>query len=123
MPELVPDPASIEDDDEDVIPLSVLRDRLQLDPALTFDDFANVDDGVITSEEADNEHSQSTNVELISSKEAMERLRDLQRFFMSRENTQDGEFESLSKLETAILKQTVSFRQFCISDFFHAVDN
>ena len=52
----------------------------------------------------------------------VEFLTDLQRCFMSRKNTPDEDFKSLSKLETAILKQTVSFRQFCISDLFHAVD-
>ena len=64
----------------------------------------------------DNVDAQSTNVE------AMEKQRDLQCFLMSCKNTLDGDFEGLSKLEAAILKQTVSFRQFCISDLFHAVD-
>ena len=48
----------------------------------------------------DNIDAQSTNVKV------MEKQRSLQRCFMSRENTLDGDFESLSKLEAAILKQS-----------------
>ena len=43
----------LEDDDEeeDLIPLSILRERLQLPETLTFDDYVSVDDDLLSSEE------------------------------------------------------------------------
>jgi len=68
-------------------------------------------------EEKDDEDI-SENSEVISTKDALQKIRDLQRFFMSKENTKDVDFDYLSKLESAILIRNINFKQHLISDFF-----
>ena len=134
--------------DEDDIPLSVLRDRLQLDPTLTFADYLNVDSELATSEteseasimaalhgkddggvdeESDGEDpdeapgvSAASQIP-ISTSEALQKVRDLQLYFSQLENVTDTSFSHLSSLEAYLLKKSVSFQQPTIMQFFSRV--
>ena len=133
------------EDDKD-IPLSVLHQRLHLDPSLTFEDYLNINRDVITSEfeseedimaavqsqtnineeaSEDNEDDiEATHEEPppISTNEALQKVRDLQRYFMTQQNTKDDDFSKLSELESVILKKSSLFSQTAITNFFHPCD-
>ena len=101
-------PNEIEIEDEDDIPLSVLRERLQLDSTLTFADYLNIDNDLATAQvdteetifaslrngdtedaddnESDDEESAVPIQKTISTSEALAKIRELESYFSQLEN-------------------------------------
>ena len=130
-------------EDEDDIPLSVLRDWLNLDPSLNFSDYLNIDQDLATSEtdteecilaslsshtaevdeDEEEEEVEVENVEgqsdsIISTSDALSRIRELQNYFTNIENANDDHFCNLAAMEIVLLKRTASFTQSTITSFF-----
>ena len=122
-------------DDEDDIPLAILRERLNLDSALNFNDYLNVDRDLATSD-TDSEESiwaslngQSPDVEEedlreevsatpLTTSDALARIHELQTFFTKMENVDDDHFRSLAAIETLLMKRTSLLSQPVITSFF-----
>jgi hypothetical protein len=124
-------------DDEDEIPLSILQQRLNLQTSLTFDDYINVDEHVITSEAMSEEDilSEATSVTLpqpsdsqedeeevevpiCSMSEAKVHLQELRRYFFSQNSTCDADIDFLHRLDSALMKNSSTFRQSTIESYF-----
>ena len=129
-------------DDEDDIPLSVLRERLCLPESMTFEDYVNVDNDLATDEvlteeailsslrpqaaatqneeEEDDEDEEGATTEksVCSLADAKAYLQEIRRFLESREHTTDFDFRTVSSLESSLL-QNIAYRQKSIHDFFH----
>ena len=129
------------EDDEDTIPLSVLRERLRLPETMTFEDYVNVDNDVQAHEELteedilaslqsteipfdeeeededDNDGSHFIENRVCAATDAKHYLTELRRFFEYRAITSDVEFSSIAKLESSLLKN-VNNNQTSIQDYF-----
>ena len=125
------------DEDEDSIPLSILRERLQFPETMTFEDYVGVDDAVQTDEaltesdilaelrstdvdeeeEEDNPDDLEPEERICSLADAKMYLQEVRRFFESRQQTTDIDFTSICKLESALIKN-IATKQTTIGDFF-----
>ena len=124
-----------DEEDNDNIPLSVLRSRLHLPDSLTFEDYVSVDDCLETSEalteatiiseltsepdpvEEDEEEEEETVEEICSLSDAKKKLQEIRHYFFSCQSTSDADFSSLHHLESTLCNLTVT-RQSYINDFF-----
>ena len=136
--------ADEEEEEEDLIPLSVLRERLLLPESMTFDDYVSVDDNLLTFEqmtetdllmeiaasnrdEEEEEEEQDDdggdgqqdngNSQICSQSEARTFIEELRKYFESKAQTSDITFSSINQLESAVTK-CVNLRQPIINDFF-----
>ena len=125
-----------------MIPLSILRERLQLPESMTFEDYVRVDDDVqaheeITEmdimaelqsgsvnneqveeeEEEEEENVAAENVRVCSHSEARQYVHELRRFFEASAKTTDSDFLMISKLELTLMTN-LSQRHMSINDFF-----
>ena len=123
---------------EGMIPLSVLRERLQLPESMTFDDYVRVDDelqahedlteadivaelqsdSVVNAieEEEEEEEENAEVVQICSHAEAKRHLHELRKFFEASSRTSDLDFSNINKLELSLLKN-VTQRQTSIQDY------
>ena len=128
------------DDDEDDIPLAVLRERLRLPETMTFDDFVNADSDLATDEvlteadiiaslrpnqqtsqiEEEEEEEEETHLEnpVCSLADAKAHLQEVRRYLETCSHTSDFDFRSISVLESFLL-QSIAQKQKSILDFFH----
>ena len=136
-PEVDPTTDDDAEDPDDDIPLSVLRERLQLDPSLSFNDYLNVDRELATgqteteesifaalrdedNEQNDESEDESTEPESVSmsTSEALVRVRELLSYFTRLDNARQTDFLHLSEMEAFLLKRSCSQRQSVITHFF-----
>ena len=129
-------------DDEDDIPLAVLRERLSLPETMTFEDYINVDSDLATEEvltedelfaslrttpqttqgkeeeeEEEDEENQTENP-VCSLADAKVHLQEVRRYLETCSHTSEIDFRSISALESSLL-QTFAQKQKSIRDFFH----
>ena len=137
-PDVDPTTVAEAEDPDDDIPLSILRERLHLDPSLSFDDYLNVDQDLATGqteteesifaslrespeEENENESDEETTdteAPSMSTFDALNRVRELQSYFTRLENARQSDFLHLSEMEAFLLKQSCLQRQSVITNFF-----
>ena len=128
-------------DDEDDIPLSVLRERLNFPASLSLEDYMDVDQNLVTSEtvteesirddllaaasgqeeeEEDGDDEPESTKPVCSSADAKHYLEEIRRFFESRAMTDDDDFSAINRLDNSLFKNS-KLRQCTISDFFPAL--
>ena len=130
------DDCDTEDPDDDI-----LRERIQLDPSLTFTDYLNVNREVATGETETeesilvslrgslNEENEEQNDEFadestepeapsMSNSEDLMQVREPQSYFTKLENARQEDFPHLSAMEMFLLKQSCSNHQSSITNFF-----
>ena len=117
---------SNDDEEDDLIPLSVLRERLNFPESLTFEDYVNVDDDVLPFEQlteaelltqimtpegvedeedfVEDEPVNGTELPVCTLTEARSHLQELRRFFESKSTTTDVDFSSINRLDSTLSK-------------------
>ena len=132
---------STEQDDEDDLPLAILRERLQLPDSMSFEDYVRVDENVLSheelseadivaelisdpttqeedeEEEEEEEVAQTESNPICSWTDARHYVNELRRFFEASGKTTDNDFFTLNSLDATLLKN-VCQRQSSITDYF-----